>query len=288
MFFNLPKIVLSCTICLLLFHQQSISQNTPEHNAILSVERIWDRAAHNAFTSLIEFNGKMYCAFRESNGHVSDINGSIRVIATDDNQNWYSVAHISEVGIDLRDPQLSVSPDNRIMLNIAGSVYTSGALESMIPKVSFSDSNGTTFSQPRDIFLDTKIKTGMDWLWRATWHKGKAYAAVYQPSKNKSVQLVVSDDGINYNFITSFEVIQGNETTLRFKETNEMVAIVRRSGDLNGAIGVSAPPYKKWKWNNLGTPLGWTRFNYPSKRPYALCYERISTRFRSTYNHFQG
>jgi hypothetical protein len=38
----------------------SPSQNTPEHDAIISVERIWDRAAHNAFTSLIEFDGKMY------------------------------------------------------------------------------------------------------------------------------------------------------------------------------------------------------------------------------------
>lgn len=255
MLFKFYKVFLSCILCLL-FQLQGISQNTPEHDAIISVERIWDRAAHNAFTSLIEFDGKMYCAFRESNGHVSDINGTIRVIASDDTQNWYSVAHIFEVGVDLRDPQLSISPDKRIMLNIAGSIYTAGKLESMTPKVSFSDTHGKSFSPTQNILLDAKVKTGMDWLWRATWHKGKAYAGVYQPAKEKSVQLVVSDDGINYRYISTFDVIEGNETTLRFKDNDEMVAVVRRGGNKNGSIGVSAPPYKKWEWNALEARLG--------------------------------
>jgi len=244
------------TLLLILFSGSLFAQNSPEHDAILSVERIWDRATHNAFTSLIEFNGKMYITFRESNGHVSDINGSIRVIASADSQNWYSVALISKPGVDLRDPELSVTPDNRIMLNIAGSVYTGGKLESMNPLVSFSDKNGENFSRPQKIILDPVMKTGMDWLWRATWHKGKSYGTVYQPSKKKSVQLVVSNDGIHYDFITTFDVDEGNETTLRFNNKDEMVAVVRRGGSKNGSIGVSAPPYKIWKWNSLETRLG--------------------------------
>lgn len=214
------------------------AQNSPEHDAILTVERIWDRAAHNAFTSLIDFNGTLYCAFREGNGHVSDINGSIRVIASEDGQNWHSVAHLFEHGIDFRDPQLSVTPDNRIMLNIGGSIYSAGKLTAMAPKVSFSDYEGKSFSLAQDIAVDPTIKTGTDWLWRATWHNGKSYAGVYQPSKEKSVQLVVSEDGINYKFITTFDVIEGNETTLRFNNNDEMVAVVRRGGGNNGAIGV--------------------------------------------------
>lgn len=233
-----------------------IAQNSPEHDAILSVERIWDRAAHNAFTSSIHFNGKLYCAFREGNGHVSDINGSIRVISSEDGQNWLSVALISELGIDLRDPQLSVTPDNRIMLNIGGSKYTGGKLEGMRPKVSFSDNQGTSFSDPQNVRLDERIQTKKDWLWRATWHKGKVYAGVYQPTKEKSVQLVVSEDGINYDYITTFAVTHGNETTLRFRSNNQMVAIVRRGNNNNGAIGFSDPPYENWKWNALDKKLG--------------------------------
>ena len=232
------------------------AQNSPEHDAILSVERIWDRAAHNAFTSLIDFNGTLYVAFREGNGHVSDINGSIRVIASEDGQNWHSVAHLFEQGVDFRDPQLSITPDNRIMLNIGGSIYTAGKLIAMAPKVSFSNSKGESFSKAQNISLDPAIKTGTDWLWRATWHKGKVYAGVYQPKKEKSVQLVVSDDGISYNFITTFDVIEGNETTLRFNKNDEMVAVVRRGGGNNGAIGISTPPYKNWKWNAMEEQLG--------------------------------
>ncbi|MCD6598027.1 MAG: chitobiase/beta-hexosaminidase C-terminal domain-containing protein, partial [Bacteroidales bacterium] len=232
------------------------SQNTPEHDLIISVERIWDRAAHNAFTSMINYNGKLYCTFRESDGHVSDINGTIRVIASDDGQNWYSVAHIFEPGVDLRDPQLSVSPDNRIMLNIGGSIYTNSKLVGMEPKVSFSDTSGMNFSPLQKIFIDEKIKSGKDWLWRATWHNGKSYATIYQPTKEKSVQLIVSNDGINYKFITTFDVSGGNETTLRFTPANQMIAVVRRDKEQNGNIGISEPPYKTWEWNELESRLG--------------------------------
>ena len=233
-----------------------ISQNTPEHDLIISVERIWDRATHNAFTSLIEYNGKLYCSFRESNGHVSDINGTIRVIASDDGQNWYSVAHIFERGVDLRDPQLSVTPDNRIMLNIGGSYYTGGKLVGMKPKVSFSDTNGKIFSTPQDVIIDEKIGSDKDWLWRATWNNGTSYATIYQVGKEKSVQLIKSKDGIYYEFVTTFDVIGGNETTLRFTSDNKMIAVVRRDREQNGFIGISEPPYKTWEWNELEQRLG--------------------------------
>ena len=231
-------------------------QNSPEHDLIISVERIWDRAAHNAFTSLIDFNGKLYCTFRESSGHVSDINGTIRVIRSDDGQNWKSVAHIFERGIDLRDPQLSITPDNRIMLNMGGSIYTNSKLVGMEPKVSFSNVDGQNFSNPQRVFIDDKIKSNKDWLWRATWNNEICYATIYQPSKDKSVQLIKSKDGIHYSYITTFEVLGGNETTLRFTPDNKMVAVVRRDNDKNGSIGISEPPYNIWKWNNLEVRLG--------------------------------
>ncbi len=61
-----------------------IAQNSPEKMAIISVERIWDRAEHSAFTSLIIHKDKLYCAFREGTGHTPGINGTIRVIASND------------------------------------------------------------------------------------------------------------------------------------------------------------------------------------------------------------
>ncbi len=250
------KVTIVAFLILIISPLHLFSQNTPEHDLIISVERIWDRAEHNAFTSLVAYKGKLYCAFRESSGHVSDINGAIRVIASDDGQNWYSVAHILERGFDLRDPQLSVTPDNRIMLNIGGSIYTGGKLTGMEPQVSFSDTTGKNFSAPQKIFIDNKIKSDKDWLWKATWHNGIAYATAYQPSKEKSVQLLMSDDGVHYTYITTLDVIDGNETTLSFTDDDKMIAVVRCDKMRTGYIGSSDPPYKEWTFNKLQARVG--------------------------------
>ena len=234
-------------------------QSSEEQKTIVSVERIWDRATHNAFTSLINFKGKLYCTFRESNGHVSEINGSIRVIVSDDGQNWRSIAFLSEKDVDLRDPQLSVTPDGRIMLNFGGSYYVGETLIKMKPKVSFSDTKGVNFSIPQDIKLDAKLKKGKDWLWKATWHQGTAYAGIYQPVKNGTqVVLAKSSDGINYRYVTRFNIPRSaNETVLRFDDAGKMIAVVRCAGGSgNGYIGISSPPYTKWQWNELSEQLG--------------------------------
>jgi len=236
-----------------------LAQNSPEKEAIISVERIWDRAEHSAFTSLIFHSDKFYCAFREGTGHTPGINGTIRIIASNDGQNWYSVAHIHVNDVDLRDPQLSVSPDNRIMLNIGGSVYNGSKLLLMHPMVSFSDKNGNNFSSPQKIELDKNIKTGKDWLWKATWHNNIVYAAVYQPTEKGSiVRLVKSSDGISYSYITTFEIPgSSNETTLRFSQDGRMAAVVRRDGkSINGYIGESENPYTEWKWNKFDNRIG--------------------------------
>ena len=149
------------SILLLLSPLMSFAQVTPEQDVIMSVERIWDRAEHNAFTGLIEFNNKLYCSFREGTAHVFGVNGSIRVIASDDGQNWYSVAHLFKEEVDLRDPKLSVTPDNRLMINIGGSVYVGKKLVRMQPLVSFSDQNGLNFRDPQPITIDEKIKEAL-------------------------------------------------------------------------------------------------------------------------------
>jgi len=48
---------------------------------IVSVEKIWDRGQHNAFTDLIRFRDRWWCTFREGEGHAGD-NGRVRVIVS--------------------------------------------------------------------------------------------------------------------------------------------------------------------------------------------------------------
>ena len=86
---------------------------------LVEVGRIWDRAAHNAFTDLVRYNGVWYCVFREGSKHVSP-DGSLRVITSVDSKDWKSLALISHPTDDLRDAKLTVTPNGRFMLNGAG------------------------------------------------------------------------------------------------------------------------------------------------------------------------
>ena len=45
---------------------------------LLSVERIWDRAEHSAFTDLIRHRGEWFCVFREGKQHGHGDTGRIR------------------------------------------------------------------------------------------------------------------------------------------------------------------------------------------------------------------
>lgn len=243
-----------------------LAQETATQKYLLSVERIWDRAPHSAFTDLIEFNGKLYCTFREGSGHVpgkDGTNGAIRIIASADGQNWRSVALLTEEHVDLRDPKLSITPDRRLLVVIGGSYYEGEKLGVRHTRVSFSDKSGTQFSVPKPIVVDAKIKTNADWLWRVTWHRGIGYAVIYQSGGEEfQVHLVSTRDGIQYQLVTTFDIPgRPNETTLRFTPEGEMIAWVRRErGTQNGFIGTSRVPYKDWTWKEQSVRLGGPNF----------------------------
>ncbi len=243
---------------------KGFSQRSPEQEKIISVERIWDRAGHNAFTDLVYFNDMFYCVFREATTHKPSqnvnhiVNGTIRMIASIDGQNWKSVAHLYQKDTDLRDPKLSVTPDNQLMLLMGTSIYEGTELKSTQGKVCFFNAEHNEFTQLQNISIDQIIRTGKDWLWNITWHNETAYGVVYQISKNKlnawSIHLVKSRDGIQYEYVTSLEVSTSpNEADVKFLSDGKMVIIVRGA---KGAIGVSSAPYKKWDWNPLPVKLG--------------------------------
>jgi hypothetical protein len=217
---------------------------------LVEVTKIWDQGPHNAFTDLVRFNDAWYCAFRESDAHVGG-NGKIRILTSADGVAWEPAALLEETGIDLRDPKLSVTPENRLMALCGGSVYEGTTLKGRQPRVAFSD-DGRSFSPTERIMREG------DWLWRVTWHDGRCYGVSYAADKN--VYLVSSADGRQYEIITVW-CLQGeaNETTLRFMDDGTMVALIRRDGTPDQAlIGHSSAPFINWTWSitsyNVGGP----------------------------------
>ena len=216
---------------------------------IVSVERIWDRAAYNSFTDLTRFQDRWYCAFREGVTHGKDV-GVVRVLVSEDAKNWRSTGLVTEEDIDLRDPKLSVMPDGRLMLLMGGIVYEQGEYWTRSPRVSFS-SDGRAWTAPQRVLAEDH------WLWRVTWHKGRGYclSKLNEGKRPRRGFLYTTTDGLQWDYITEFMVEGVSETTLRFMPDDEMIALIRP-----GWIGHSRPPYKEWKFHKMKQRIGGPNF----------------------------
>jgi hypothetical protein len=220
---------------------------------VVEVNKIWDKAPHNAFTDLVRWNDAFYCAFREGRGHVSS-DGRIRILESKDADTWISAALVSLEGFDFRDAHLSVTPDGRLML-IGGAAPREKDNQSAPTGtfVSFSK-NGRKWTPPQIV-----VQPGR-WLWCVTWNKGKAYGVSYTAGKgaDRYLDLLVSDDGIHYELHVPklFDKGYPTEVTLRFDSEGTCYALVRRDrhGDdpSSAMLGISRPDYKQWQWKDLG------------------------------------
>ena len=236
---------------------------------VVSVQRIWNQGPHNAFTDLIRFQDQWFCTFREADWHVGG-DGRLRVLVSKEGETWESAALLAEVGIDLRDPKLSITSDNRLMIVAGGSVYGgTKVLMGRQPRVAFSP-DGRKWSATQRVLGEG------DWMWRVTWHEGVCYGVSYHPvtpaAKGEApakadtgpwtLTLVSGTNGVDFKPITRFEVDgRANETTLRFLKSGELMALVRREeGNQMGWIGASRSPYRDWKWNETKIRLGGPNF----------------------------
>lgn len=252
-------------------HRQSIQTVVEVTPALLAADRqevpfefrkIWDAAPHNAFTDLIRWDNKFYCAFRTGTGHVPGIageNGKIQVIASEDGQIWLPAGTIAEPGIDLRDPKLSIAPNGSLMLLIGGSRYDGAKLLGCAPRVCFLQPGDRQFSPVQLATLDSKIEGNNNWLWRVTWHDGVGYGVVYQSNQSPSgLHLVRTTDGIDYQWVKTFDLRgKPNESTIRFDSNDVMHIVVRNEdGRRIGHFGHSSKPYSDWKWSPIKQRLG--------------------------------
>ena len=220
---------------------------------LVEVQRIWDRAAHNAFTDLVHHQDHWYCVFREGSRHVS-ADGSLRVITSRDGRDWKSLALISHPVDDLRDAKLSITPDGRFMLNGAGMQADKPVRYHSLAW--FSSDNGQTWDDGR------RIGDPGFWLWRAQWHKGIAYSMGYRTDRDRTQRILrfyKSRDGSKYE--TLIEQVQiangvGEDRILFLKDGSALCLLRHETGSKNAFLGKSRPPFKHWTWQELGLRIG--------------------------------
>ena len=240
----------------------SLSSWAREGDIKYSVQKIWDKGTHAAFTSLVEYKGKYYCSFREGYSHIFDENGNaeghIIVLESRNGNSWKPVLDKGIEGIDCRDPKLCVTPDGRLMLIFGGSLYRNRKLEGQQGYVMFS-SDGRTFSEPEPFSFDPDPSNDCDWLWRVTWNGNTGYGVSYGSGPSgRTFILYETKDGVHFNQLKAFD-FDGfpNETTLRFLPDGKMLMMVRRdAGDRIGLWGVAEPPYKDWSITRMPLQIG--------------------------------
>lgn len=232
----------------------------PKKTEEIEVTKIWDQGLHNAFTDLIRFNDAFYCTFREGTTHVKGWDGKARILKSTDGKTWHSIALLTMDGKDVRDPKLSITPDNRIMVLMDVEANDNGTITSRKPYVSFSDPNGDNFSLPIESKVDDKIASWSDWIWRVTWYQGTGYAINYQP--NGVAYLLKTTDGLYFENVTKIN-LGGvpNESTIRFDNSGKMYAVIRReTQDKMGVIATANPPYNVLSFKYLDQRLGGPNF----------------------------
>lgn len=243
---------------------------------LLEVNKIWDEGTHNAFTDLIRFKDEWFCTFREGQGHV-DPDGVIRVIRSKDGNKWESAALITSDTGDLRDPKLSVTPDNKLMIVAAE--------RENIPRddgrVQYTRLQSYSWFSGDGINWSDRYKVGHPdfWLWRVTWHNGIAYCiAKGEHTQINRLRFYKSKDGKNFETYVETLLERGHtilegrpkpsETTIRFMEDGTAHSLTHTTGstEFNSAdhfhhgrgtvIGTSRPPYKEWEWKSPGKAIG--------------------------------
>lgn len=220
---------------------------------LVDVQRIWDKAPHNAFTDLLFHKDRWYCVFREGSKHVSP-DGALRVISSDDGERWTSLAIIADPDFDLRDAKLCVTPDGRFMLNGAGMQADQPIRYHSM--VWFSSDQGRTWDDGQ------RIGDPGFWLWRVQWHSDTAYTMGYDTDRDRTkrtLRLYESRDGASFvPLINKVNVPNGvGEDRILFLQDGSALCLLRcETGSRNGLLGTSKSPYTEWHWKELEHRIG--------------------------------
>lgn len=216
--------------------------------------KIWDKAPHNAFTNLVRFKDEWFCVFREGQGHVSP-DGALRIIVSQDGKEWESAALITSDTADLRDAQITVTPEGKLMLSGAAALHDDPDVKHQT--MAYFSEDGRNWSE------GVPIGDPNFWLWRVTWHKGACYGIGYATKYEgeRSIRLYKSTDGRNFEALvpTLRSGEYSNESSIVFLEDDTALCLLRRDGDPHkrtGLLGTAKPPYNEWTWQDLGARIG--------------------------------
>ncbi|MCU7554974.1 hypothetical protein OCL06_10215 [Alteromonas sp. ASW11-19] len=221
------------------------------------IARISSRAEHSAFTDLLPVGGEhLLCCYRQATNHVSR-DGVIEVSKMTLAGNVHSRQRIALADHDLRDPKLSRDASGKLWL-IAQARHADQDNQTLGRKmVSWFSEDGSSWSSPHTLGLPGW------WLWRIHWQGDEAVGLAYNRAQDR-VDLYRGHPGkrmfcVNPHTLSlqKHQLGYPNESDLHTDSKGNLWALVRRDADtFTAQLGMSATPYRRWQWQDLGQYIG--------------------------------
>lgn len=203
---------------------------------------------------ITKFNDRYYFAFRSAPTHFASPKTTIYLLSSSDLSSWQYETEFM-MGSDLREPRFLAFKDKLFFYFFQGGGNPlSFAPQSMY--VSELSAEGE-WSQPKPFYEPGYV------VWRVKERGGKAYMSVYygvglysDEHREGSLQLLVSDDGLNYAPVDGKKVTaeaSAEEGEFEFDEDGTLYATVRM--EMKGGQVCSAPSDNLTAWNCKFTPF---------------------------------
>ncbi len=223
---------------------------TGSNSVTYTTENVWSDGTYNAFTDLTRYDGDWYLVFRTASGvdtpPPGQQGGQIRVLESPNGQSWTSVALLSGSG-DLRDPKISVTPNNQLMI-ISGDTVQSGLQP--VQSAAWFSSNGTNWGN------ENPIGEFDYWMWRTVWYDGVGYGIGYGattgPSDQLTTRLSTTTNGLNYTITVPTLAPtdeEADESALAFLPNGTAVMVTRCDWAKTSTIGVATGNYTNWTFS---------------------------------------
>ncbi len=210
---------------------------------LIGFTKVYEDGRHNAFTDIIEWNGKYYIAFRNASCHFDPkkSDGKIFLFKSHDLMSWSKISELHTEGWDNRDPKLYVF-NNRLYLFTQSWSPT----EKIHKTFMFYTEDSVHWSDPVDC--------GEYVYWRPHYFAGYTYVAAYKADWRRKekfeVHLLRSKDCYKWELVSIISKEDFvNETDLIFLD-NKVLAFTRRERE-NTLLFESEYPFTKWNKKEL-------------------------------------
>ena len=237
---------------------------------VSNIRRVFHNGEHNAFTDMIQFQGRYFLTFRTCpDGHMVHPTSSIIILASDDLATWQPVHQFRVKRRDTRDPHFLIFQDK---LFVYTGTWYSG--DTTLPREQYDvnlhlgyavySQDGSEWSEPT--MLDG---TFGHYIWRAASWNGKAYlcgrrkhefhVGTYGEPRNIDALMLESDDGLIWKKKSVFRTTGGDETAFQFQSDGAATAIARGYRGEPAHVLHAVPPWTTWDAiqldRNVGGPL---------------------------------